>query len=141
MARAGRARRSTTCALATRKRRRPTRSFSGRVLQERAPGQHNPTAGVPISLYGSNDQSSLGALLDTTTSIATNAPYSLTTSAQYLYTLVEGAAPQELLPPGRGVRHGRRGAGQGKHSLCQPAPGPHADNNFYNSSGAICNRR
>jgi hypothetical protein len=118
----------------------PTRSFSGRVLQGARLGSTTGQAGVLVNLYGANDQSSLGTLLGSSTSIAGTGQYSMTTSTQYLYyTLVEGAAPQ-------GFCHLSAAAGMGGVALdkasiryANPAPGLHAGNNFYNSSGAICN--
>jgi hypothetical protein len=117
----------------------PVRSFSGRVLQSGQLAAPTPLEGVPVSLYGSNDQQSLGTLLGNTTSIKSTGQYTLTTSTQYLYyTLVEGAAPQGFCRLSAVAGMGGVALDKERIRYSSPSPGLHAGNDFYNTSGAIC---
>jgi hypothetical protein len=118
----------------------PARSFSGRVLQSARLGSPTSLAGVLIALYGSNDQQSLGTQLGTSTSIKVTGQYSMTTSAQYLYyTLVEGAAPQGFCRLSAVAGMGGVALNKERIRYANPAPGVHGGNDFYNTSGALCN--
>jgi hypothetical protein len=117
----------------------PPRSFSGRVLQSTRLGSPAALAGVPVTLYGSNDQRSLGTLLDTSTSISTTGQYSTTTSAEYLYyTLVEGAVPQGFCRLSASAGMGGVAVDKERIRYANPAAGVHAGNDFSNTSGALC---
>jgi hypothetical protein len=117
----------------------PTRTFSGRVLQGARLGSPSASVGVPVSLYGSNDQLGLGALLGSSASVAGTGQYSVTTSTQYLYyTLVEGAVPQGFCQLSASAGMGGVAVDKGRIRYANPAPGTHAGNDFYIASGAIC---
>jgi hypothetical protein len=118
----------------------PARSFSGRVLQSGRLDTPVSLAGVLIGLYGSNDQRSLGAKLGEQLSIKGTGQYSITTSTQYLYyTLVEGPAPQGFCRLRAVAGMGGVAVGKERIRYANPAPGVHGGNDFYNTSGALCN--
>ena len=115
-------------------------TFTGRVLKGGPLESPTSLPGVVVQLYGSNNSTSLGTLLDQDTSVVDTGGYILTTNLAFLYyTLVEGSAPQ-------GYCHVKAVPGSGAVALdkariqyASPPPGSHPDNHFYNTTGPYCN--